>query len=474
MIMRPKAGALGIAGSSVALLALGVFTDGVYFFAFCAVTLIILAVDGLHCVGRIAVLQRNLRVQRSLSRSELLLGSRLTITYHFDFTGWKGCRLQCLQLTGPFLEADEPSKTFDLKPGASELTFTMTPHRRGTHAVRGLRMTTETLLFRSTVRACGDAGVVAYTLLGRGLARASDPATLPISILARRIQPGTGPDFAGVRDFSPGDSMKNIDWARSTRSGTLIVRDFEDVCPIPLFLLMDVDASMEADKPRTELDAAVKIATMLAVSAMQDNERVGLGCFSRSDITVWMPLAGGQEHTTQLRKTLSSLKGVTAAKAPRPAGASIGQASVALQVLGKGTEPAAACSVIEEAINQFMFNVREDGFIKAISRAARATSGPCNFIIITSLSMGIDSLANGVRIARHFGHHVSIILTPDVWYENGEEVNVREGSQIYQESRDAMKRLQSMGIQVIELRQAEAPANVLTLGKLRKIKRRMR
>lgn len=469
--MESKSGAPGIAGASIALLVLGTVTGGGYFFAFGAAGLAIVAVDGLYCVWRAADLERNLRVRRSISRSELLLGSKLHITYRFDYAGRKGHRLQIEQLASPFLEDGEPRRTFDMRPGASELTFTVIPVRRGVHILGGLRMAAESLLFRNTVVACGDEQVLVYTLPGRTPVRASDPRALPIYILARRTQPGSGPDFAGMRDFSPGGNVKHIDWARSTRSRTLVAKDFEDTCPLPLFLLLDVDASMETGKPKTELDSAVKLVTMLAVSAMQDNERVGLVCFSRSDITAWLPPAGGQEHTTRFRKILACARGVKDVKAPRTSEASIRQASAALQVLEKGAGPIAANAVIEEAIGRFTFNVREDGFIKAISRAAQSAGAPCNIAVITNLSMGIDSLVSGVCRARYAGHHISIILTPHVRYDSGEDTSAREVLEAHRESREAIRRLRSMGVQVIELGAFDAPAEVLAPGKLRNIKR---
>ncbi|MGE5403254.1 MAG: DUF58 domain-containing protein [Candidatus Doudnabacteria bacterium] len=470
--MELKSGALGITGASIALLVLGAFTGGRFFFAFGAAGLAIVAADGLYYLWQAADLERNLRVRRSLSRSELLLGSRLHITYRLDYAGRKGRRLQIEQPASRFLMDGEPRRTFRMRPGTSELTFTVMPVRRGTHIVDGLRMATESLLFRSTVVACGNEQVLVYTMIGRTPARASDPGALPIYILAQRTQSCFGPDFCGMRDFFPGCNIKHIDWARSARSGTLVAKKFEDTCPLPLFLLLDVDASMETGKPKTELDSAVKLATMLAVSAMQDDEHVGLACFSRSGITVWLPPAGGQEHTARLRKILASAMGVKDIKTPRASEASIRQASAALQVLGKGAGPVAANAVIEEAIGRFMFNVREDGFIKAISQAAQSAGAPCNIAVITNLSMGIDSLASGARIARYSGHHVSVILTPHIWYDSGEGAGAGVALQPYCESRDAMKRLRSMGMQVIEPSAVDAQAEVLTPGKLRNIKKR--
>lgn len=469
--MESRSGAPGIAVASIALLVLGVFTGGGYFFAFGAAGLTIVAVDGLYCLWRAADLERNLRVRRSLSRSELVLGSKLHITYRLDYAGRRGRRLQIEQLASQFLEDGESRRTFDLRPGTSELTFTIMPVRRGVHVVGGLRLATESLLFRSTMAACGYDQVLAYTLPDRMSARTSGPGTLPIYIPDKRTQPGSGPDFAGIRDFSLEGNIKHIDWARSTRSRTLVAKGFEDACPLPLFLLLDVDVSMETGMPKTKLDSAVRSATMLAVSTMQDNERVGLVCFSRSDITVWLPPAGGREHTARLRKILASARGVNDAKAPCTSGASIRQASAALQVLGKGAGPIAANAVIEEAIGRFTFNVRDDGFIKAISQAAQSAGAPCNIAVITNLSMGIDSLTSGICIARYSGHHTSVILTPHVSYDSGEDAGARDVSQEYGEFRSAIKRLRSMGVQVIELGAVDAPAEVLTLGKRRNIKR---
>jgi uncharacterized protein (DUF58 family) len=472
--MKPKSGAWGIAGSALLLLVMGILTGGLYFYAFCALGLAILALDYLYCAWLTADLQRNLRVQRSCRPAELLLGSKVAVTYHLNYSGRRGRRLEYEQPTDRNLRVSVPSAPFDLDPGAHDLTLTLTPLLRGRYVIQNLRMTTGSLLFCNTVIAGGDDEIRVYTMLGRALTRASDRSVRRYSLGAETIQPGSGPDFARIRDFVPGDSTKHIDWARSSRSGTLVVKDFEDVRSMPLFLLLDVDPSMETGDPRSELEAAVELATMLAVSATLDNERAGLACFSNSNLVAYVPLSGGQEHVARLRQTLASVKTVKSEKVPRPEAADVRQAAVARRAFNKSEGHEALDAVIEETVREHTFNIREDGFVRAISRAAKSAGTPCNIVVITNRSMGMDSLANGIRVARYYGHNVSVALTPHVWYEPGEDADAEDVYRQYRESRETVARLQSLRVRVIELSAAESPSEALTVGKVRNVMRRMK
>ncbi len=284
---------------------------------------------------------------------------------------------------------------------------------------------------------------------------------------AKRSGRAAGSDFSYVRDFTPGDSTRNIDWARSSRSPTLVVRAFEDEHTLPLLILIDVDPSMDRGTAKTELESAVELATLLASQVLLDNERVGLACFSRSDITSYLAPAGGKDQMSHIRSALSALKAVEGDPAARSGFPTLQQAEAVRQMFGRSAAASAIAPVLEETIRQFSANVREDGFVKAMARASQSTGTPCSIVVITNLSMGVASLLSGSRIATYYGHNVAVALTPHIWYDSAEDADPEKCYDRYRQAKEMISRLRGRKIAVVELSACEKPETLLYQGRTR-------
>jgi Uncharacterized conserved protein (some members contain a von Willebrand factor type A (vWA) domain) len=303
---------------------MGLLTGGTIFYALFAVTAAILIGDFYLYVSRLADLRRHLLVRKQLSVRDMATGTLATIDYKLDYSGSKTHLLHCTQPVDRSMSIFDPRRDVSLQHGTEALEFAILPSRRGKFTVPGLEMSFESWLFRGTLTG-GRADTVKVHTTPVG-ARGYDMGRASLRRFAipgsESMKKGTGSDFSTVRAYMPGDSTRNIDWAISSRSGTLVVRDFEDLRTLPAFFLIDVDPSMDAGDSETELDSAVRMAATLSGRVLQDNERVGLGCFSSTDLLLYRPLGGGKEQMSWLRQTFSTLKtaeGVQAVRRSMPA-----------------------------------------------------------------------------------------------------------------------------------------------------------
>jgi uncharacterized protein (DUF58 family) len=82
--------------------------------------------------------------------------------------------------------------------------------------------------------------------------RTTEPAAHP---WPRR---GTGPDYLGVREYRPGDSMRHVHWALTARHGQVMVREFEEERTRRLAIV--VDTWRDADGSPTPLDRCCSVA----------------------------------------------------------------------------------------------------------------------------------------------------------------------------------------------------------------------
>ncbi|GAB4503217.1 MAG: DUF58 domain-containing protein [Anaerolineales bacterium] len=77
----------------------------------------------------------------------------------------------------------------------------------------------------------------------------SPPGLLPGGQVIRRKALDVTPHAAGVREYVPGDPMKRIHWPSTARRGRLIVKEFEQDPQAEVWLFLDAQASVHAQKP---------------------------------------------------------------------------------------------------------------------------------------------------------------------------------------------------------------------------------
>jgi uncharacterized protein (DUF58 family) len=91
---------------------------------------------------------------------------------------------------------------------------------------------------------------------------------------------GEGTEFAGVREFVPGDRQRRINWPATTRRGTLQLNLFASERAQVTVLLMDVSADIGTAGESTA-DLAVRATAGIAARYLAARDRVGLICFGR-------------------------------------------------------------------------------------------------------------------------------------------------------------------------------------------------
>lgn len=76
---------------------------------------------------------------------------------------------------------------------------------------------------------------------------------------------GQGPDYLGIREYRPGDSMRHVHWPSTARAGAVMVREFEEEQTRRLAIVLD--ASADAGEDWTPLDRACAAAASVALAA---------------------------------------------------------------------------------------------------------------------------------------------------------------------------------------------------------------
>lgn len=97
----------------------------------------------------------------------------------------------------------------------------------------------------------------------------------------RSVFRGRGLEFEDIREYQPGDDVRSIDWHTTARTGTVqIKQNVEERC-LTCLLAVDVSASGDLGSgPQSKRELAAELAAVLALSAVFNNDRVGLLLFT--------------------------------------------------------------------------------------------------------------------------------------------------------------------------------------------------
>lgn len=88
---------------------------------------------------------------------------------------------------------------------------------------------------------------------------------------------GRGMSFAEVREYQPGDDVRDIDWNVTARFNHPYVKVFEEERELTVMLLIDVSGSLDfGTSGMYQRDMVTEMAATLAFSAIQNNDKIGV------------------------------------------------------------------------------------------------------------------------------------------------------------------------------------------------------
>ena len=115
---------------------------------------------------------------------------------------------------------------------------------------------------------------------------------------------GSGIEFDEVREYTPEDDVRDIDWNVTARMAFPYVKKYVEERELTVLLAVDVSASsMFGSGDKTKARTTAEIAALLAFSAIRNNDRVGLLLFS-DHAEFYLPPKSGKTHGLRLIREL--------------------------------------------------------------------------------------------------------------------------------------------------------------------------
>lgn len=111
---------------------------------------------------------------------------------------------------------------------------------------------------------------------------------------------GRGMEFEEVREYQPGDDIRIIDWNVTARYGYPFVKKFTEERELTVMLLVDASSSGEfGTAQRMKGEIAAELCSVLAFSAIKNNDKVGMIIFT-DEIEKYIPPKKGSSHVLRL------------------------------------------------------------------------------------------------------------------------------------------------------------------------------
>ena len=163
------------------------------------------------------------------------------------------------------------------------------------------------------VTVAGNGTLVVPAIESLGALPFVHPASTTETAMHTAPRRGHGPEYLGIREYRPGDSMRHVHWASTARAGAMMVREFEQEQTRRLAIVVDSSRDAEpGDDGFTPLDRACSVAASVALAAMAQGHSARLVTGGAEPGGLEM-LAGADE-----RALLEHLALLTPAEAPHP------------------------------------------------------------------------------------------------------------------------------------------------------------
>src|SRR6201987_3964782 len=115
---------------------------------------------------------------------------------------------------------------------------------------------------------------------------------------------GRGMAFSEVREYTPGDDVRTIDWNVTARFNSPYVKVFEEERELNVVLLVDVSASGNfGTQKQSKQDLITELCAVIAFSATTNNDKIGVIFFS-DKIEKVIPPKKGKTHILRLIREL--------------------------------------------------------------------------------------------------------------------------------------------------------------------------
>ncbi len=110
---------------------------------------------------------------------------------------------------------------------------------------------------------------------------------------------GSGLVYSDLREYQPGDEIKNIHWKATARTQKVYVKSYEEERELNIMLIIDVSNSTMFGATKDKHSKAFEFAALLALLAQSNHDALGLCLFSEK-VDEFLPCARSRSQVREI------------------------------------------------------------------------------------------------------------------------------------------------------------------------------
>jgi len=121
--------------------------------------------------------------------------------------------------------------------------------------------------------------------------------------LHHSIFKGQGVEFAELREYTPGDDVRSIDWKVTARLNHPFIKQFTEERDQTFYFVLDVSGSIDFGSSITKSARALEVVASLMFAGLRNNDRIGL-CLVSDHIEMFKVAGRGRSYVISLLNTI--------------------------------------------------------------------------------------------------------------------------------------------------------------------------
>jgi len=306
------------------------------------------------------------------------------------------------------------------------MTYSLTPLKRGTHHITGLRIHREDALglhvedqmvaesTALTAHTSKESFQTARKMAGRVHLEFSGVARKP-AIVIRELE------FDGIREYAPGDRARDIHWKVFPRLGKLMTKVYRKEGVLQTMILIDAGRSMRLESYSvSKIDHALDLAIQLSRVLLSSLHPTGVAAFDEMKVLEKVSPSLGRDQFDKISNVLRGVPGSFRAKES--------ETSLTEEPISPRQTDDDSRDYSHEQASKFLSTLEDlskigkarglglglDGAINEVIALKKGTE--LLFIVITDFMSSREAVISGARICKRTGNKMFVIHTYDDWY----------------------------------------------------------
>jgi len=256
-------------------------------------------------------------------------------------------------------------------------------------------------------------------------------------------------EFKGIREFQPGDSLRDIHWKSSSKFQKLMTRIYERVSPTGVHIFLDCSPSMRRrlQGRSTKLDHAANVGLQILKNFDLKGHEIGMTAYDHKDILFYQDLESSKSKFRTIYEKVSGLPGSIESK-----NLSIDRYEDSLDI--RDLEESE--KIFSKKINQISsLSGRENisGVLSSVDQIRVQSEEKRLIIMISDLEMQPQETIKGIRYLKKMGNKIWVIVPFSPWYEveGKDEETLEAVYREYDKLENILERLKYLDCEIFEL-----------------------